>query len=200
MYSPRRGTSRSFFLFLLAPIALLAANCGGSLYRVKPTVELPAIAGEVKSVSAGGLTLRVAPLLTDEDTQDLFEANLPLSGVLPLRVALHYEGDALLELKRARVHLRDGVGREWKLLNSKQTASKIMKSNGVTLYNPNAKKQFESDIASYALDLTTPLNSGDRSRQGFLFFEAPGKEAVESPRGLMLIIDRLPQPLQIAIN
>jgi hypothetical protein len=159
-------------------------GCGGSLYKVKPVVELPPMAGPVKTASAGGITVRVAPLLTDEESQELFEANLPLSGVLPVRVALNYESGVPLELKKARFRLMDGAGREWKLLAPKQAVSRILKANGVFAYNPNARKQFEEEFGAYALNLATPLSTNDASRQGFLFFAAPAKEPVESRQGL----------------
>jgi len=186
-------------LILLA-FAVFLAGCGGSLYKVKPVVDLPSIPANARSASAGGITIRTAPLLTDEESQELFEANLPLAGVLPLRVALDYESGVPLELKRARFHLLDGQGREWKLLSTKQAVSKILKANGVFAYNPNSRKQFEKEFGDYALDLKTPLTSNERSRHGFLFFAAPGNEPVESPTGLKLKVERLPEPVELSLN
>jgi len=185
---------------LALAIASLSA-CSGSLFKVKPVIELPAIPTTAKSASAGGVAVRVAPLLTDEESQDLFEANLPLGGVLPLRIELSYQtAGAPLELKRARVHSRDGEGREWKLLSTKQAIGRILKANGVFLYNPHSRKQFEKEFSSYAFDLKTPLPAAERRRQGFLFFQTPDKSPVRSPRGLVLSIAGLPQPLEIRIN
>ena len=185
---------------LVTLLAILSAGCGGSLYKVKPALELPPMTGDVKSASAGGVTVRAAPLLSDEESQELFEANLPLSGVLPLRIALDYESGVPVELKKARFKLRDGEGREWKLLSTKQAISRILKANGVFLYNPHSRKQFEKEFSSYALDTKTALTPSDRTRQGFLFFEAPGKEAVQSPTGLKLLVERLPEPVELALN
>lgn len=144
--------------------------------------------------------IRVAPLLTDEESQELFEANLPLSGVLPLRLELEYESGVAIELKRARFRLRDGDGKEWKLISPKRAISRILKANGVYAYNPNSRKQFEQEFGAYGIDLKTPLSSSESRRQGFLFFETPNKEPVASPRGLILVIERLPQPAEIALN
>jgi hypothetical protein len=167
---------------------------------VKPAVELPALSGEAKSASAGGVTVRVAPLMSDEDSQDLFEANLPLAGILPLRLELAFESGVPVETKKARFRLHDGDGREWKLISPKAAISRILKANEVYAYNPNSRKQFQKELAAYALDLQAPLSSGDRRREGFLFFEAPKNEPVESPRGLILVIERLPQPVEIKLN
>lgn len=163
-------------------------------------MELPPLAGDVKSASAGGVTIKVAPLLSDEESQELFEANLPLAGVLPLRVEIEHESGVPVELKRARFRLRDGEGKEWKMLSPKQAISRILKANDVYVYNPNSRKQFEQEFTAYGLDLKTPLSSTDRRRQGFLFFQTPNKEPIASPRGLALLGERLPQPVEIVLN
>jgi hypothetical protein len=186
------------FPLLLA--ALLATSCTGSLFKVKPVTELPPLPANTRSADAGGVTIRVAPLLTDEESQELFEANLPLSGVLPLRVELAFQSGVPVELKRARFHLRDSENREWKMLTAKSTVSRIMKANGVFAYNPNSRKQFEKEFGAYAIDLKTPLSSGDSRRQGFLFFQTPDKGPVRSGKQLTLSAERLPQPISITIN
>jgi hypothetical protein len=192
--------SRLWLSILLAVVVLSVSSCAASLYKVKPVVELPPLAGDVKTASAGGVAVRVAPLMSDEESQDLFEANLPLSGILPLRVELAFESGVPVETKKVRFRLRDADGREWKLLSPKAAISRIMNANGVFAYNPNSKKQFEQEFMAYALELKSPLSQSDRRRQGFVFFQTPKKEPVASPRGLVLSVERLPQPVQISLN
>jgi hypothetical protein len=175
-------------------------SCAGGLFKVKPVVELPPLPADVKSNSAGGVAVRVAPLMSDEESQDLFEANLPLSGILPVRIELVFESGVAVETNKVRFRLRDGAGREWKLVTPKSAVARILKANDVYAYNPNSRKQFEQEFASYALDLKSPLSASEQRHQGFLFFETPKKEPVESPRGLVLTIERLPQPLEITLN
>jgi hypothetical protein len=184
----------------IAVFSLLTSSCAGSLFKVKPAIELPPLAENARSASAGGVTVRVAPLMSDEASQDLFEANLPLGGVLPVRLELAFESGAPVPLKQARFHVTDGTGREWKLLSSKAAVSRILKANDVYAYNPNSRKQFEKEFAAYAIDLADPLSSANARRQGFLFFETPKKEPVASTQGLTLRIDRLPQPVEIKLN
>ena len=184
----------------LFALALLTVSCAGALYKVKPAVELPPLAGNIKTANAGGVTIRVAPLMTDEESQELFEANLPLGGVLPLRLELVFESGVPVEIKRVRFRLRDRSGREWKVLPAKAAVSRILKANEVYAYNPNSRKQFEKEFGAYAIDLKEPLSASDRRRQGFLFFQAPKNEPVESPQGLILAIEGLPQKLEIPIN
>jgi hypothetical protein len=185
---------------VLLAIALVAASCSGSLYKVKPAIELPPLAESAKGASAGGVTIRAVPLLSDEESQDLFEANLPLSGILAVRVDLVFESGVAVEIKRARFHLRDGEGNEWKLVSAKQAISQVLKANEVYTYNPNSRKQFEKEFATYAVDLKEPLSDSDRRRQGFLFFQTPKKEPVASPQGLILSVEGLPQRVDIPLN
>jgi len=201
--SPQKkpDTSRRFYLLFTQLLVLLAASgCAGALFKVKPIVDLPPLPESSRSVSAGGVTLRIAPLLTDEESQDLFEANLPVAGLLPLRMELVYESGVPVEIKPARFSLQDAEGRQWKLLNAKQATSRILKANDIYAYNPNSRKQFEKEFGAYEIDLKTPLTPADRHRQGFLFFQTPDKQPVESPRGLTLIVEHLPQPVELKIN
>ena len=188
------------FLLLLVVTALGSASCTGSLFKVKPVTELPPMPTNTRSADAGGVTIRVAPLLTDEESQELFEANLPLSGVLALRMELDFQSGVPVEIKRARFRLRDSENKEWKLLSPKSAVSRIMKANGVFAYNPNSRKQFEHEFGGYAIDMKTPLSSGDSRRRGFLFFQTPDKRPVRSGQQLTLTIERLPQPASITIN
>jgi hypothetical protein len=192
-------TRPAVFLLLLVP-GILSASCSGSLFKVKPVTELPPLPANTRSAEAGGVTIRVAPLLTDEESQQLFEANLPVSGILALRVELVFQSGVPVELKKARIRLRDGQNREWKLLSPKNAVSRIMKANGLSLYNPHSRKQFETEFSAYGIDLKTPLSSGDSRRHGFLFFQTPDKGSVQSGQQLTLAIERLPQPVSITIN
>jgi len=192
--------TRRFLSLILLALLASATSCGGSLFKVKPATELPPLPANTRSADAGGVTVRVAPLLSDEEGQELFEANLPLSGVLPLRVELAFQSGVPVELKKARFRLRDSENREWKLLSPKKAISRIMKANGVTLYNPNARKQFEQEFGAYAIDLKTPLSSSDSRRQGFLFFQTPDKKAVTAGQQLTLTVERLPQTATITVN
>src|ERR1700674_1332185 len=183
-------------VFVIAT-ALLNISCAGSLFKVKPVVELPPLAGNIKTANAGGVTIRVAPLMTDEESQELFEANLPLSGVLPLRLELVFDSGLPVETKRVRFRLRDGAGRKWKLIPAKAAVSRILKANEVYAYNPNSRKQFEKEFAAYAIELKEPLSPTDRGRRGFLFFQAPKNEPVESQQSLVLSVEGFPQRVEI---
>ena len=191
---------RPTFLVFLVVASFLTSGCAASLFKVKPVTELPPLSTSAKSAEAGGVTIRVAPFLSDEESQELFEANLPLSGVLPIRIELIYESGVPIDTKRARFRLQDDQGREWKWLSPKQAISRILKANEITLYNPSSRKEFEKEFAAYALDLKTPLSASEARKQGFLFFQSPDKRPVASQQKLTLTVERLPQSATIALN
>src|SRR3982751_5056438 len=93
------------FALALASAALLLSGCGGgSLYKVKPVVNAP-MTSAAGTASAGGIEFRAAPLLTDAESQELFEANLPLASLLPVRVEMMNESGAALPLNKVRFRL-----------------------------------------------------------------------------------------------
>jgi hypothetical protein len=190
--------ARRFTVLVL--LILGATSCSNSLFKVKPVAELPPMPATARTADAGGVTVRTAPLLTDEESQELFEANLPVSGVLPVRLELTFQSGLPIETKRARFRLRDSENREWKFLKPKDAVSRIMKANGVFAYNPNSRKQFEQEFGAYALDLRTPLSSEDPRRRGFIFFQTPDKQPIKSDLRLTLTVERLPQVATIELN
>jgi hypothetical protein len=194
------GKMRPGLVVVAIAAALLTTSCAGSLFKVKPVVELPTLTGDAKSASAGGVTVRVAPLMSDEESQDLFEANLPLAGILPVRLELAFESGVPVETKKVRFRLREGDGREWKLISPKAAIARILKANDVYAYNPNSRKQFQQEFTAYALDLKEPLSANDGRRQGFLFFATPKQEPVENPKGLVLSVVGFPQPVEMKLT
>ena len=181
-------------------ILLSAASCSGSLFKVKPSSALPPLAATAASADLGSISLRAAPLLTDEETQELFESNLQLAGLLPVRVEIVHKSGEPIDLTKVRFHLRDASGTEWKTIPAKQAIGRILKANGVFAYNPNSRKTFEKEFRAYELDLRSPLTHAERQRRGLIIFLSPKKDPVSSPSGLVLTIDGLAQPATLKLN
>lgn len=194
-YPRQKSAACGLLLFLTLA---LGASCGGSLYRVKPVVDAP-VSSTIGAASAGGINVRAVPLLKDEEGQELFEANLLLAGLLPVRVEISNDSGAPLSFKRVRFRLRDQTGKEWKYRNAKQAVSRILEANDIYLYNPNSRAAFEAAFRAHALNLETPL-AGNQPRRGLIFFQTPKKDAVESRSGLLLVVEGLPQPLELRLN
>jgi hypothetical protein len=150
--------------------------------------------------SVGSLSFRAAPLLTDEESQELFESNLQLAGLLPVRLEINHNGGEPVELRKVRFHLRDQAGNDWKAISAKQAIARILKANNVFAYNPDSRKTFEKEFRAYEMNLKTPLTHDERRRQGLLVFLSPKKEPVSSPHGLVLTIEGLSQPVTLTLN
>ena len=184
---------------LAAPL-LLTLGCSGSLYKVKPASELSRLPDNAATANLGPVSFRAAPLLTDEESQELFESNLQLAGLLPVRVEIvHNNGDSI-ELRKVRFRLHDNSGTDWKPISFKQAVARILKANGISLYNPDSRKTFEKEFRAYELDLKSPLTDAERRRQGFVIFLSPKKQSVASPHGLVLTIEGLSQPATLNLN
>ena len=183
---------------LAAPL-LLAIGCSGSLYKVKPASELTRLPDNAATANVGPVSFRAAPLLTDEESQELFESNLHLAGLLPVRVEIVHNSSAPIELKKVHFHLHDSSGTDWKPISFKKAIARILKANGIFLYNPDSRKTFEKEFRAYELDLKAPLAAAER-RRGFVIFLSPKKQPVASPHGLVLTIDGLSPPATLNLN
>jgi len=181
-------------------ILLSVASCSGSLFKVKPPSALPPLAATAARADLGSISFLAAPLLTDEETQELFESNLQLAGLLPVRVEIVHNSGEAIDLRKVRFHLRDASGTEWKIIPAKQAIGRILKANGVFAYNPNSRKTFEKEFRAYEIDLRSPLTHAERQRRGLIIFLSPKKEPVASPRGLVLTVDGLSQPATLTLN
>ena len=189
-------TSKSALAFAL----VFTSSCGGSLFQVKPIAELPPMPATVASANLGSISFRAAPLLSDEESQELFESNLQLAGLLPVRVEIQHNGGDAIEMKKVRFRLTDAAGTKWKAISAKQAIARILKANDVFAYNPSSRKTFEQEFRAYELDLKSPLTQSEGRRQGFVIFLSPEKAPVSSPRGLVLTIEGLTQPATLNLN
>ena len=184
---------------LAAPL-LLTFGCSGSLYKVKPAAELARLPDNAATANLGAVSFRAAPLLTDEESQELFESNLHLAGLLPVRVEIEHNSGAPIDLRKVHFHLHDNSGTDWKPISFKKAIARILKANGIFLYNPNSRKTFEKEFRAYELDLKSPLTDTERRRRGFVIFLSPKKQPVASPHGLVLTIEGLSQPATLNLN
>ena len=192
--------SRAATRFGLCVLALVTASCSGSLFKVKPVAELPAMPASAASANVGSLSFRASPLLTDEETQELFESNLQLAGLLPVRLEIvHNSGDAV-EIRKLKFRLHDEANTEWKLISAQQAMSRILKANGVFLYNPNSRKTFEKEFRAYEFYLKEPVTHAEGKRRGLLIFLSTKKDPVSSPKNLTLTIEGLAQPISLRLN
>jgi hypothetical protein len=191
----RPATSAALFV-----LALLTISCSNSLFKVKPANQMMAMPASAASVNVGSLSFRASPLLTDEEVQELFESNLQLAGLLPVRVEVTHNSGEAVEMKKLKFRLSDSANSQWKPISAKQAISRILKTNGITLYNPNARKTFEKEFRAYEFNVKDPLSHAEGKRQGLLIFQSADKQPVASPRNLTLSVEGLAQPVNLKLN
>lgn len=189
---------RLIHVFCFALVGLTAA-CATSLYKVKPLAEIKIMPDSAPRADVGPVTVRALPLLTDEESQELFEANVQLAGLLAVRVEIADYGPEAVGIEKMRFRLHDAAGTEWKTISTKKAIGRILKANNVFAYNPNSRKSFEKEFQAYELDLKNPLIHSEK-REGFLIFQSPKKEQVASPHGLILTIDGFSTSVKLALN
>jgi hypothetical protein len=151
-------------------------------------------------MNVGSLSFRASPLLTDEETQELFESNLQLAGLMPVRLEVVHNSGEAIEIKKLKFRLSDSANTEWKLISGKQAVSRILKANGLTLYNPNSRKTFEKEFRAYEFNVKEPLAHAEGKRQGLLIFQSAKKDPVASPKNLTLTVEGLAQPVALKLN
>lgn len=198
-----KGATKYRSIASLAPLLsllLLNASCSNSLFKVKPASALPPLSATAASANVGVVTFRAAPLLTDEETQELFESNLQLAGLLPIRLQVIHHGGESIEIKKLKFRLHDASNANWKLISAKAAISRILKANDVFAYNPNSRRTFEKEFRAYEFDLKTPFTPTETKRHGILIFQTQKKEPVASPKDLTLTIEGLPQPVSLKLN
>src|SRR5213080_793222 len=183
-----------------ALILFSAASCSGSLFKVKPPSALPPLAATAAHADLGSISFRAAPLLTDEESQELFESNLHLAGLLPVRVEIIHNSGEAIDLSKVRFHLRDASGTEWKTIPAKQAIGRILKANGVFAYNPNSRKTFEKEFRAYEFNMKEPVTHAEGKRHGLLIFLSAKKEPVSALKNLPLTIEGLAQPVSLKLN
>ena len=194
---PILSTATAAALFALA---FLNTSCSNSLFKVKPVNEMRAMPATAASLNVGSLSFRASPLLTDEETQELFESNLQLAGLLPVRLEVVHNSGEAIEIKKLKFRLSDTGNSSWKLISAKQAISRILKANGISLYNPNSRKTFEKEFRAYEFNLKDPLTHVEGKRQGLLIFQSENKEPVGSAKTLTLSVEGLAQPVSLKLN
>ena len=164
---------RPAFAFAL----VFASSCGGSLFKVKPAATLPPMPATVASANLGSVSFRAAPLLTDEESQELFESNLQLAGILPVRIEInHLSGDAI-ELKKVRFRLTDAAGTKWKVIFSQRGHRSDSESERRIRLQPVLSQNIRAGISRLRTGFENPADSQRRPATGLHYFSRTRESA-----------------------
>ncbi|HVF92605.1 MAG TPA: hypothetical protein VNH22_21230 [Blastocatellia bacterium] len=167
-------------------LMLLTACCGGKPFNVKARPEPPpAVAGAV--TESQGVSIQ-AEAVTDEDyLYEVFDANLIMAGILPVRLKIENRSGEALNLKRVKFEVVSS-GRPLKRLDASGAFKRLISFYGISTYSKEGYRESRGDLSSYALLVDAPLAQGE-TRQGLLFFRVPDDQIRQS--GLTLLVKKL---------
>ena len=135
-----------------------------------------------------------AEAVTDEDfLYETFDANLILASLLPVRVMVLSREQEPVDMSKAKFEIRTTGGRTYKAIKVSSAFKRVISYYGISTYSKEGYKESQSDFASHALDLQSPLAPGER-RQGMIFFQVP--DEVARAAGLTLVAERLDRKRQ----
>jgi hypothetical protein len=172
---------------LLAGLMALSAACGGKPFNVKTEVDLPSTPDAARA-EVNHMQLQAAAIRDEDYLVTIFDANLPLAGVLPVTVTLTNQSHEAIDLRKAQFEIRGPDGRTLKAADAGRVFKRLIAYYEISTYSKSGYKKSREDFAAYGLDLSKPLDAG-QSRQGMVFFIAPERAA--QPVSLTLIARRL---------
>jgi hypothetical protein len=183
----RRERVRGVTFVATAVISAVAMSaCMGKPFDVKtvPRVDPGAIGPAAR---LDGLSVRAEAIWDENWLLEVFDANLILAGVLPVRVDLENPGANPLDVRKLKLEVTDADGSRFKRLDPKKARKTIEGYYGITIRNKTGDEIYKADFQATALDLKTALAPGEH-RQGFVFFAFP-KSAPRRPVTATLAVD-----------
>lgn len=167
---------------------VFAAMCGcGKPFNVKTRTSLPP-ANYAAGATSDSIRIQAQALRDEDFLYETFDANLIAAGVLPVRVMVSNSSGQVIGLEKARFEMRQPNGRGLKAVDARRAFKKLISYYEISLYNKAGYKESLGTFSEYAFDVKTPLEPS-QSRQGLIFFLAPGNAAREA--GLTLVVSRL---------
>jgi hypothetical protein len=169
------SSDKSFCCVVLLPGCLLfggllLSGCGTRLYNVASRpVALPA-ESEVAATSPAGFSITASAFTEDDAAWQQFGANLPLAGIVAVRVNLLNNTTISVNLKKLKFVLRDDAGKQFKPIAPKKVIKRLLKFQGTRLYGLEAYRNTRTDYEAIALPID--LLASQQQRSGLLFFEA----------------------------
>src|SRR6185369_8946383 len=142
--------SRSRFSILpVISLLLFLVSCAGAPFRVSPRVEVP-VDTIHPSASSSKLELR-AEVLSEDEIVKLFDGNLLLAGIIPIRVALTNRSEEALNTAELQFSLTDTTGKRFSSIKAKDVMKQLIKYYGVRLYSYGPGQEMKARFLTHSL-------------------------------------------------
>ncbi len=163
-------------------------------FKVSPRVEIPVT--EIKAVAqTASLELR-AQIPNEDEMLQLFDSNLQLAGIIPLRVTLTNRSSQSLSIKNCKLQLLGAKQKQFSAIAAKDVVNRLIKYYGIRVYSYALHEEMTKKFISHSLAIPNNLMPGE-TVQGLIYF----KHIKESllPTGLHLQLQREKEKIDLPL-
>jgi len=170
-------------ILLLAISGCLLVSCASLQVPLNPP-SFPS--AEFSTISQDEITIRVKPIVSEEDYLELFDENLPRNGVVALWVEMNNGKTTAIDFKKDGWLLLAG-GRSFAPLPGAKMLERFYAANHTRMISENADAESRRRLERIEL-AAGPLRPGTK-REGFLFFRIdPRLSSTWSRGGASLLV------------
>jgi len=162
-----RMSSKKILFFVLNLILVASVGCGAQLYKVSP-LPTNASADDVASGEQG--LIAVTAILDGDQSLELFEANLPLAGIIAVDLRLVNRTAVPVKADSLKFSLRDSSGGNLKPIPPAQALKRVMKFYGDGFYRKDARLRTVESYEKIGLTTNATIEPQGNLR-GVLFYE-----------------------------
>jgi hypothetical protein len=137
-----------------------------------------------------------ASVLSEIQSQDQFDANLPLAGIIAIQARIVNQTNAPITPDKLRLELASSGGTRYKLLKPSAALKQLMKFYGDTYYFIESYRRTRVAFDAAALPLDNAIAPGGEAH-GFVFFKAPNRSDLS---GLVLTMKHGGTPVALKLN
>lgn len=152
-------------------LAFFVGACSREPFRIQPKAD-----SAPEALNAAGSTpvfsIRARALRDENESNDKFDANHLLAGIMLVEVRLENTSGAPLILDGLKFRLRDAKGAEWPSMTPDQSIKRLIKYYGVRAYAVDGFNTFREKYRGYGFPSKGSMAPG-ASTQGYLFFRMP---------------------------
>jgi hypothetical protein len=188
-------TLRSISRLCLGILLLASAGCATPLFSVAPVpASMPPDRAEIKT--PGGIAVE-ASVVSALQSQDQFDANLPLAGIIAIEARFINQTSQPIIPGKLGLDLKSSSGTSYSSLKASAALKRLMKFYGNSFYFMESYRRTRESFDAVGLPLDRTIVPG-ADAHGFLFFKAPSRSG--DLTGLVLTIKHGGAPAALKLN
>jgi hypothetical protein len=186
---------RSITGLCLGILLLASAGCATPLFSVAPMpASMPPDRAATKT--RNGFAVE-ASFVSELQSQDQFDANLPLAGIIAIEARFINQTDQPIAPGKLGLELTSSSGTRYKGITPSAALKRLMKFYGETYYFQESYRRTRDSFDTVGLPLDRAIVPG-ADAHGFLFFKAPSRS--RDLTGLVLTMKHGGTPVAVKLN